>query len=143
MESIEKIVDVNSPIGSVYKQWTQFEEFPLFMNGVKAVKRLDDAHVHWHAEVWGKDQQWAAKIIEQVPDERISWNSVSGDALNAGTVRFEPLAANRTRVRLVIAYESQGAAERVGDPLGLLSASVQSSVSNFKKYIEEKGSTGS
>jgi uncharacterized membrane protein len=139
MESIEKIVDVNCPIRSVYKQWTLFEEFPRFMTGVREVKQLDEALVRWNAQIWGKDKEWDAQITEQIPDEAVSWKSVSGDALHAGTVRFEPIAANRTRVRLVMAHESQGAAESVGGALGILSASVQSSVSNFKKFIEEKG----
>ena len=138
MERIEKIIEVDCPVRMVYNQWTQFEEFPRFMDGVQDVKQLDDTHVRWRAEIWGKDLEWDAEITEKVPDQRISWKSVSGDAPNAGTVRFEPLDANRTRVRLVMAYEPQGAVETVGDALGLLRASVQSSVSNFKKYIEEK-----
>jgi len=138
MERIEKTVEVNRPIRTVYNQWTQFEEFPRFMDGVKAVKQIDDTHVHWHAEIWGKDKEWDAEITEQVPDERISWKSVSGDAPNAGTVRFQALGPDRTLVRLVMAYEPQGAGENVGDALGLLSASVQSSVKGFKKYIEEQ-----
>ena len=110
------------------------------MAGVKEVRQLDDTHVHWHAEIWGKDKEWDAEITEQVPDERISWKSVSGDAPNAGTVRFEPLGPIRTRVRLVMAYEPQGAVENVGDALGVMSGRVQNSVEDFKKYIESRGS---
>jgi uncharacterized membrane protein len=139
MERIEKTVEVDRPIRTVYNQWTQFEEFPRFMDGVKAVKQLDDTHVHWHAEIWGKDKEWDAEITEQVPDERISWKSVSGDAPNAGTVRFKALGPERTLVRLVMAYEPQGASESIGDALGILSGSVQNSVDGFKKYIEEQG----
>jgi len=139
MERIEKMVEVACPVRAVYDQWTQFEEFPRFMDGVKEVTQLDDTHVHWHAEIWGKDKEWDAEITEQVPDERISWKSISGDAPNAGTVRFEPLGPSRTKVRLVMAYEPQGALESTGDALGILGASVQSSVDNFKQYIEEKG----
>jgi uncharacterized membrane protein len=138
MERIEKTVEVDCPVRTVYNQWTQFEEFPRFMEGVKEVKQLDDTHVRWHAEIFGKDKQWDAEITEQVPDEKIGWKSVSGDAPNAGTVRFEPLGANRTRVRLVMAYEPQGAAETVGDALGALNLRVQNSVKNFKKYIENR-----
>jgi uncharacterized membrane protein len=139
MERVEKVVDVDCPVRTVYNQWTQFEEFPRFMDGVKDVKQLDDTHVHWRAEIWGKDKEWDAEITEQVPDEKIGWKSTSGDAPNAGVVRFEPLGADRTRVRLTMAYEPQGAAENVGDALGILSARVQSSVDNFKKYIESRG----
>lgn len=107
MERIEKTIEVDCPIRTVYNQWTQFEDFPQFMAGVKEVRQLDDTHLHWRAEIWGKDKEWDAEITEQTPDERISWRSVGG-ATNAGTVRFEPLAGDRTRVRLVMSYEPEG-----------------------------------
>jgi uncharacterized membrane protein len=139
MERIEKVIDVDCPLRTVYNQWTQFEEFPRFMAGVKEVKQLDDTHVHWHAEIWGKEKEWDAEITEQVPDERISWRSISGDAPNAGTVRFEPIGDNQTRVRLVMAYEPQGAVENVGDAIGVMSGRVQNTVEDFKKFIEARG----
>jgi uncharacterized membrane protein len=139
MERIEKSIEVKCPVRTVYNQWTQFEDFPCFMTGVKEVKQLDDTHVHWHAEVWGKDKEWDAEITEQVPDQRISWRSTSGDAPNGGTVRFEPVGADRTRVRLAMEYEPQGALEKVGDAVGIMTARVQNSVENFKKYIESRG----
>jgi uncharacterized membrane protein len=138
MEQVEKIVEVNCPIRTVYNQWTQFEEFPRFMAGVKEVRQLDDTHVHWHAEIWGKDKEWDAEITEQEPDKRISWKSISG-APNAGTVRFEPLGTDRTRVRLVMAYEPEGAVEKSGDALGIFSQRVESTVKDFKEYIESRG----
>jgi Predicted integral membrane protein len=138
MEHVEKTVDVNCPIHTVYNQWTQFEEFPRFMAGVKEVRQIDDTHVHWHAEVWGKDKEWDAEITEQEPDKRISWKSVSG-AANAGTVRFEPLDSDRTRVRLVMAYEPEGTIENMGDAMGIFSARVENTVQDFKKFIESRG----
>jgi uncharacterized membrane protein len=138
MEHVEKIVEVERPLSTVYNQWTQFEEFPHFMKGVKEVRQLDDTHLHWRAEVWGKEMEWDAEITEQEPDKRISWKSLSG-APNAGTVRFESLGPSRTRVRLVMAYEPQDAVENVGDALGLFSAQVQTSVSDFKTFIERRG----
>ena len=139
MERIEKTIEVDCPIRTVYNQWTQFEEFPRFIDGVREVEQLDDTHVRWHAEIFGKDKQWDVEITEQIPDEKIRWKSISGDAPNAGTVRFEPLGADRTQVRLVLAYEPQGAAENVGDALGLLRRRVEKSVKQFKKYIESRG----
>lgn len=138
MERVEKIVEVNCPIRVVYNQWTQFEDFPKFMSGVKEVRQLDDTHVHWRAEVWGKDKEWDAEITEQEPDRRISWKSTSG-ALNAGTVRFEPLGPEHTRVRLVMAYDPEGTIEHVGDALGFFSAQVQKTVHDFKSFIEAHG----
>jgi uncharacterized membrane protein len=138
VERIDKEIEVACPVSTVYNQWTQFEEFPRFMAGVKEVRQLDDTHVHWRAEIFGRDVEWDAEITEQDPDKRISWKSTSG-AINAGTVRFEPLGSDRTRVRLVIAYEPEGAAEQLGDKLGLLSAQVQQTVEEFKRFIESRG----
>lgn len=137
METIEKTVEVDRPVRTVYNQWTQFEDFPRFMAGVKEIRQLDDTHLFWHAEVLGKDKEWEAEITEQEPDRRISWKSVSG-APNAGTVRFEPLGPDRTRVRLAMAYEPEGFIENVGDALGAMSAQVQSSVNDFKEFIESR-----
>ena len=138
MERIEKSVEVACPVRTVYNQWTQFEEFPRFMTGVKEVKQLDDTHVHWHAEVWGKDKEWDAEITEQDPDKRISWKSVSG-AESAGTVRFEPLGTTSTRIHLVMAYAPEGVLESIGDALGILSGRVETTLEQFKTFIEERG----
>src|SRR5688572_20770144 len=138
MQRVEKSVEVGCPVRVVYNQWTQFEEFPHFMAGVKEVRQLDDTHVHWHAEIWGRDKEWDAEITEQVPDQRISWKSVSG-ADNAGTVRFESLGPDRTRVLLAMAYEPEGAIENVGDALGVMRRRVEETVEDFKEFIEERG----
>jgi uncharacterized membrane protein len=138
MERIEKSIEVACPVRTVYNQWTQFEEFPRFMAGVKEVKQLDDTHVHWHAEIWGKDKEWDAEITEQVPDQVISWRSISG-AANAGSVRFQPVSHDRTLVRLMMEYEPEGAVEKAGDAVGVFSARVQNTVEDFKKFIEERG----
>ena len=139
MERIEKSIEVLCPVRTVYNQWTQFEDFPRFMAGVKEIRQLDDTHVHWRAEIWGKEKEWDAEITEQVPDQKISWRSTSGDAPNGGTVRFEPLAAERTRVKLTMEYEPQGAVENVADALGVLSKRVQNTVEDFKQFIEKRG----
>ncbi len=137
MHRVEKSVEVECPVRTVYNQWTQFEEFPRFMAGVKEIRQLDDTHVHWRAEVWGKEEEWDAEITEQTPDVRISWRSISGSR-NAGTVRFEPLGPDRTRIRLVLAYEPNGAIENLGSALGAVSSQVQSSVDDFKHFIERR-----
>jgi uncharacterized membrane protein len=139
MERIEKAVEVNCPVSAAYNQWTQFEEFPRFMAGVKEVRQLDDTHVHWRAEVWGKDKEWDAEITDQVPDKHIAWRSTSGDAPNAGEVRFEPIGANKTRVHLAMEYEPQSATEKVGDAMGAMTRTVQKSVEQFKDFIEKRG----
>ena len=139
MSTVTKSVDLNVPIRTAYNQWTQFEEFPRFMQGVTSVTQTDDTHLHWVAEIGGKDKEWDAEITDQVPDQHIAWRSTSGDAPNAGSVRFEPLGADKTRVRLTMEYEPQGAVENAGDALGVLSRRVQTSVEQFKEFIEKRG----
>jgi uncharacterized membrane protein len=138
MERVEKIVEVDQPLRTVYNQWTQFEEFPRFMTGVREVRQLDPTHVHWRAAIWGQEEEWDAEITEQDPDQRISWKSISGP-FNAGTVRFEPLGPDRTRVRLVMAYRPDGTVENLGDAVGMFGARVQTTVDEFKKFIEARG----
>jgi uncharacterized membrane protein len=137
MEQIEKTIEVNCPVQTVYNQWTQFEDFPRFMAGVDEVRQLDDTHVHWHAQIWGKDVEWDAEITEQEPDRRISWKSTSGPQ-NAGTVRFESLGPTSTRVRLAMAYQPEGPVENLGNAVGIFSAWVQNTVADFKRFIESR-----
>ncbi len=139
MERIEKTFEVDCPIHTVYNQWTQFEEFPRFMDGVEEVRQLDDTHLHWRAKIAGKQKEWDAEIVEQVPDQRIAWRSTSG-AANAGTVRFEPLNKERTRVKLTMEYEPQGFVEKTGDMVGVVSHKVENAVEKFKKLIEARRS---
>ncbi len=139
MERIEKTFEVDCPVGTVYNQWTQFEQFPRFMEGVEEVRQLDDTHLHWRAKIAGKQKEWDAEIVEQVPDQRIAWRSTSG-AANAGTVRFEPLNKERTRVKLTMEYEPQGFVEKTGDMVGVVSHKVENAVEKFKKLIEARRS---
>jgi ribosome-associated toxin RatA of RatAB toxin-antitoxin module len=138
MERIVKTIEVRCPVRTVYNQWTQFEEFPHFMSGVKEVRQIDDTHVHWHAEVWGVDREWDSEITEQVPDLRIAWRSVSGP-YNAGTVRFEAVDPERTRVKLEMAYEPEGTIENMADKLGVLRGRVEETLEDFKEFIEKRG----
>jgi HSP20 family molecular chaperone IbpA len=138
MADVVKSIEVECPLRTVYNQWTQFEEFPRFMEGIKEVKQLDPAHLRWHANIGGKDLSWEAEITEQLPDERISWRSTTG-AANAGTVRFDRLPSNRTRVTLAIHYDPEGVVENVGDALGLTSHRIEGDLKRFKDFIENRG----
>jgi uncharacterized membrane protein len=139
MERIEKTFEVDCPVGTAYNQWTQFEEFPRFMEGVDEVRQLDDTHLHWKAKIAGKAKEWDSEIVEQVPDEVIAWRSTSG-APNAGTVRFEPLASERTRIKVTMEYEPQGFIEKAGDTLGVVSHKVEDAVERFKDLLEKRRS---
>jgi uncharacterized membrane protein len=137
MQSITKTIDVNVPIQTAYNQWTQFEEFPLFMEGVREVRQLDNKRLHWRAEIGGKQKEWDAVISEQTPDRLVSWHSTTG-AENYGTVSFQPINANSTRVTLRLDYDPEGFVENVGDKLGVVSARVEGDLKRFKQFIEER-----
>src|SRR5438093_5531668 len=124
MESIEKTVEVDAPLNKVYNQWTQFEEFPKFMEGVEQVHQLDNKHLHWVAKVGGKRKEWDAEIFEQVPDQRIAWRSITG-VRNSGIVSFTPLPDNRTEVSLRLNYDPDGVMENVGDMLGVVGRRIE------------------
>lgn len=138
MPNAMKYVDVNVPVRTAYNQWTQFEDFPRFMEGVKSVTQLDDKRLRWHAEVAGKDEQWNAVITEQIPDERVAWTSTSG-AKNAGVVTFHQLDDKTTRVTLQMDYEPEGVVEHVGSALGFVERRVQGDLDRFKEFIEARG----
>jgi uncharacterized membrane protein len=137
MAYIEKSIHVDCPARTVYDQWTQFEEFPRFMEGVKRVEQIDDRHLQWHAEIAGQDERWDAEITHQVPDSRIAWRNTSGP-YNAGLVTFEPDGGG-TRVTLRIDYEPKGLLKKIGDALGFVSRRVEGDLERFKRFIEERG----
>jgi uncharacterized membrane protein len=139
MSTVQKSIDVNAPVNSVYNQWTQFEDFPAFMEGVKEVRQLDDSHLHWCAEIAGKDVEWDAEITEQIPDQRIAWRSVDGTP-NAGVVSFHRLNDGETRVMLQMDYDPEGVIENAGDMLGMLSHRVEGDLERFKDFLESRGS---
>ncbi|MEX0781210.1 MAG: SRPBCC family protein [Dehalococcoidia bacterium] len=138
MDTIEKSIDVNVPVRTAYNQWTQFEDFPRFMEGVKEVRQLDDTTLRWKAEVAGKEKEWDAKISEQEPDKRVAWTSTGG-ADNAGVVTFHYIDANSCRVTLQMDYDPEGFTENVGDALGFVGRRVEGDLGRFKDFIEDRG----
>jgi len=136
--TIEQSIDVHVPVHVVYNQWTQFEEFPSFMEGVEQVTQLDDTHLHWKVNIGGKTKEWRAVITEQVPDQRIAWTNTTG-ARNAGVVTFHRLGDNHARIMLQIDYEPEGLVENVGDTLGVVSRRVRGDLERFKAFIESQG----
>jgi uncharacterized membrane protein len=134
--TIEQEIEVEVPVSTAYNQWTQFEEFPSFMEGVDEVKQLDDTLLHWAATVAGKKAEWKAKIIEQEPDRRITWESVDGKETR-GTVTFEQAGADsRTRIRLNMSYRPEGMTEKVGSAVGLDERRVRGDLERFRELIE-------
>ena len=138
MGKVEHSVDVNVPVQVAYNQWTQFEEFPRFMDGVEKVQQLDDKRLHWVAEIWGVRKDWEAEITEQTPDQRIAWTATSG-ATNAGSVDFHRISDDKTRVTLTMDVDPDGPIENIGDALGILDRRVKGDMERFKEFIESRG----
>jgi uncharacterized membrane protein len=135
--TIDESIEVNVPVSVAYNQWTQFEDFPLFMEGVDHVQQLDDTLLHWAATVAGKTNEWNAKILEQHPDQQISWISEDGKKTR-GTVTFEPVGENKTRVRLSMSYQADPL-EAIGSTAGLDARRVRGDLERFKELIESRG----
>ena len=130
-------IDVNVPVRTAYNQWTQFEDFPRFMEGLKRVHRLDDRRLHWKAEIGGKRKEGAAEIIEQTLDQRITWRSQAGSIINGGVVSFQPLSSSRSRLQ--VTYDPENIVTHVGDAYGMVSSQVQRDLEQFKAFIEARG----
>lgn len=137
MARIQKGIVVDVPVEVAYDQWTQFESFPKFMEGVKEVVQLDEKTLRWTAQIGPKVEEWDAEIIEQTPNKIIAWRSTTGTP-NAGTVRYEPAGDGKTRVSLEISYEPRDATEKVGDALGVLDRRVSGDLGRFKEFIEKR-----
>lgn len=137
MSTIEKSIDVNVPVRAAYNQWTQFEDFPRFMEGIEDVRQTDDTHLHFIANVAGKVKEWDAVITEQSPDQRIAWRDTGG-AANSGVVTFHRLGEARTRIMLQMEYDPEGFVETVGDMVGIVSSRVSGDLARFKEFIEAR-----
>lgn len=138
MASIEKSIEVDVPVNTAYNQWTQFESFPRFMEGVEEVTQLDDQRLHWKASVAGKEKEWDARITEQTPDQRIAWTS-EGGTFTAGVVTFHKLTDDTCKVMLQMDYDPENIVEEVGDKLGFVGRRVDGDLKRFKDFIEERG----
>jgi uncharacterized membrane protein len=138
MANVQKSITVDVPVKSAYNQWTQFESFPQFMDGVKEVRQQGDTQLHWKAQIAGKTEEWDAEIVEQIPDRKIAWRSTSG-APNAGVVTFHPVSDTATEVRLQLEAQPRSVTEKVGDAVGALDRQVKTDLEKFKRYIEDRG----
>jgi uncharacterized membrane protein len=138
METIRESIEVEVPVSTAYNQWTQFEEFPQFMDGVESVKQLDDTHVLWNAEIGGQRREWRAEIVEQVPDKKIAWRAENEKGPN-GIVEFEQLGEEKTLATVEIAYEPEGLTEQLGSKVGYDSRQVKDDLERFKNLVESRG----
>jgi len=144
MSRIQDSIEVQVPVQQAYNQWTQFEDFPKFMEGIQSVQQLDDTHVHWVAEIRGETREWTTEITEQRPDEKVAWKTIDGEVKNDGVVSFEQIAQDETRVNVQMDVEGESTAENVaGDLLGVVKSQVHGDLERFKELIEDRdGATG-
>ena len=139
MTRIAQSIEVNVPVRIAYNEWTQFEEFPRFMEGVREVRQLDPAHLHWRAARNGAEVEWDSEITDQVPDHHIAWRDTSGPK-NAGSIDFEPVQPDKTRVHLTIECNPSGAWSDGGPAAQAISQRVEQDLARFKKLLESRGS---
>jgi uncharacterized membrane protein len=139
MPKVQDSIEVQVPVQQAYNQWTQFEDFPKFMDGVQSVQQLDETHVQWVAEIRGESRQWTTEITEQQPDEKIAWKTIGGEVKNDGVVTFEPVGDNKTRVSVQMDVEGESTAENVaGALLGVVKDQVHGDLERFKQLIENR-----
>jgi uncharacterized membrane protein len=139
MPKIEDTIEVQVPVQQAYNQWTQFEDFPKFMEGIQSVQQLDETHVQWVAEIRGESRQWTTEITEQQPDEKVAWKTIDGEVKNDGVVTFEPIGEAQTRVNVQMDVEGDSTAENVaGDLLGVVKKQVHGDLERFKQLIESR-----
>lgn len=138
MPTIEEAIEVRVPVRTAYNQWTQFEEFPRFMEGVEEVRQVDDTHLHWVAQIAGRRREWDAEITEQRPDLRVAWHA-EGAIANAGAVTFHKIDDDTTRVMVQMKYEPGDAIDKVGEWLGLVERRLRGDLERFKGFVESRG----
>ncbi|KNE81084.1 MULTISPECIES: SRPBCC family protein [Streptomyces] len=139
MSKVEESVEVEVPVRTAYDQWTQFEDFPQFMEGVERIEQRTPTRTHWVTEIAGVKREFDAEVTEQIPDERVAWTTVEGEVKQAGVVTFHRLDDKRTKVMLQLDHDPQGIADTVGDKMGFVKKQAKQDLSRFKSFIESRG----
>ncbi|MEU2914558.1 SRPBCC family protein [Streptomyces massasporeus] len=139
MSQVEESIEVRVPVHTAYNQWTQFESFPQFMDGVERIEQRTDTLTHWVTKIGGQAREFDAEITEQVPDERVAWTTVGGEARQAGVVTFHRIQDDTTKVMLQLDFDPRGVAETVGDKLGFVKRQVSGDLARFKEFMEARG----
>jgi uncharacterized membrane protein len=137
METIQKAIEVDAPVSKVYNQWSQFEDFPLFMEGTRVVRQTEANRLHWQVNIAGNEFEWDAEIFEQRPNELISWRSIHG-AMNIGSVHFIPLQGGKTFIELTMTFKPEVITRSVGDAVSLVSQRLHGDLERFKCFIENR-----
>jgi uncharacterized membrane protein len=139
MSMVQESVEVDVPLHTAYNQWTQFADFPRFMEGVEEVTQIDERHNHWKTKVAGVSREFDTEIVDQLPDEKIAWRTMGGDVQQMGVVTFERLDQDHTMVRLAMDFKPGGVGEKAADMMGMVDRRVKGDLRRFKSFIEDQG----
>ncbi|MDX6762512.1 MULTISPECIES: SRPBCC family protein [Streptomyces] len=139
MSQVKESIEVNVPVRTAYDQWTQFETFPQFMDGVERIEQRTDTMTHWVTKIAGVEREFDAEITEQIPDTKVAWVTIGGESEQSGLVTFEPLDPSHTQVTLMMDFDPEGMAENIGDKLGFVDRQVKGDLKRFKHFIEDRG----
>ncbi|MET9182912.1 SRPBCC family protein [Kitasatospora aureofaciens] len=140
MSRVQETIDVDVPISTAYNQWTQFEQFPMFMEGVEEITQIDDRHNRWRTKIAGVSREFDTEIVDQAPDDHVAWRTVTGEVKQSGMVSFQPLDAGHTRIVMTMDYQPEGLAEKAADMVNMLDRQVRGDLKRFKNFIEKRGS---
>ncbi|MFJ7181719.1 SRPBCC family protein [Streptomyces massasporeus] len=139
MSQVEESIEVRVPVHTAYNQWTQFESFPPFMDGVERIEQRTDTLTHRVTKIGGQAREFDAELTEQVPDERVAWTTVGGEARQAGVVTFHRVQDDTTKVMLQLDFDPRGVAATVGDKPGFVKRQVSGDLARFKEFMEARG----
>ncbi|WP_407986341.1 SRPBCC family protein [Kitasatospora sp. CMC57] len=139
MSKVQESIDVDVPVSTAYNQWTQFEDFPKFMDGVEEITQIDDRHNHWKTKIAGVSREFDTEIVDQTPDDHVTWRTTSGDIKQTGMVSFEPIDATHTHIKMTMDFQPEGMAEKAADMTGMPDRQVKGDLKRFKHFIEDRG----
>lgn len=135
---IEENTEISVPRSVAYNQWTQMEMLPSLVKGVQQVEQEEDDRTQWTTKIGPVRRQWRARIVEQVPDERIVWKSEGGPE-HHGVVSFHSVSDQLTRVLVQMHYVPHGPLEVVANKLRIQRRRVRRDLRLFKHFLELRG----
>ena len=104
---LRKSVTIQRPADELYRIWRDLEQLPKYLKHIKAVKKINETEYDWTASFNGQEFTWRSEILEDIPNERISWRSVDPqDVENYGRVKFIDMPeTGSTRFQFLLIYQ--------------------------------------
>jgi uncharacterized membrane protein len=129
-QRVHGTTEVEAPVEDVFRYWSNFDNFPNFMSNIEEVRMTAQDTSHWRVKgPLGKSVEFDAKTTEMDPNRGIGWNTVDGEVMTSGEVRFEEAAPGRTRVNVTMNYSDP--------PGGAIGETVANILSNPERNLEE------